>query len=76
MRILPALLEDLALRVAQSFAIHFLQGEVAGDPLFVQGPEGSRILSQSKRSNFNLRRIDRMLIAHHLSPVVVHFVLS
>src|SRR5271165_7014748 len=69
----PALVQDLALRVAQSFAVHWLQGEVAGDPLFVQCPEGSRVLSRLEWSYFYLRMIGRMPLAAHLQPIVMHF---
>src|SRR5271155_3542565 len=69
---MTAMLQDLALGIAQNISILFLQDEVAGDPFLVQGPKGSRVFAGLERPNLDLRKTRRMLFAHDLHPVVMH----
>src|ERR1700722_2181518 len=69
---MTSVLQDLALGIAQNFSILFLQGEVAGDPLFIQGPEGSRVLARAEWPNLDLRKTRPLPFAHDLHPVVMH----
>ena len=70
---IAALLEDLVLGVAQGFAIRLLQGEVTGDPLFIQRPEGGRVFSRLQWPDLYLRKTHRMLRAVRLHLVPIHF---
>src|ERR1700679_433630 len=69
-------LEDLVFRITQGFAIRLLQREITGDPLFIQDPEGRRVLPGMEWSNLDFRKTGRRLHARHLHLVIMHFYLS
>ncbi len=63
---IAALLQDLVLGVAQRFRDRFLQGEVAGDPLFIQRPEGGRVFSHLQWPDLDLRKTRRIALARYV----------
>src|ERR1700722_17573333 len=50
-------IKNFVFRVAQGFTIRFFQGEVAGDPLFVQSSESTCVFSCPERAYLNFCKI-------------------